>query len=90
VERLEHFLARQRIALILREGAQIARLVKSQAGSAAEVLARSEAGQAISQVGLGHDLAMCAAVDASESMPLVQGPTPAGLLVVHCLNQGSD
>lgn len=84
VERLEALAAAQRVSVQLREGARIARQVAAHAGRAAEVFVRSDAGQSISKVGLGHDLALCAASNASERVPLVVGTTPDGLLIVEC------
>ena len=85
VERLEALARAQGISVRLREGAQIARHAAAHAGSASEVFARSDAGRSISKVGLGHDLALCAERNASQSVPLVVGTTPDGLLIVECV-----
>jgi 2-phosphosulfolactate phosphatase len=83
VERLESLEAEQEMVLHLREGAQIAREVSAHTGSAFEVFARSDAGRSISQIGLARDLAVCAASSVSQSVPLVVGSTPEGLLIVE-------
>ncbi len=83
VERLEALARTQGMSVRLREGAQIARHVAAHAGSATEVFARSDAGRSIRKVGLGHDLALCAESNASQSVPLVVGTTPDGLLIVE-------
>lgn len=84
VERLEALASGSGMSVTLREGAQIARHVVAHAGSAVEVFARSDAGRSISKVGLGHDLALCAERNASQSVPLVVGTAPDGLLIVEC------
>jgi 2-phosphosulfolactate phosphatase len=83
LERLEALATARGVAIRLREGARIAWQVFAHAGRAAEVFARSDAGRSISKIGLGHDLALCAASNVSQRVPLVVGTTPDGLLMVE-------
>jgi 2-phosphosulfolactate phosphatase len=70
-------------ALELREGARLSQAVYAGASSLYGMLWASAAGQAVVRVGLKDDLALCADVDASRSVPLVVGADPAGLLIVE-------
>jgi phosphosulfolactate phosphohydrolase-like enzyme len=57
----------------LREGAQLALHLCHNAPSIAEVLHRADAGRAVIAVGLERDLDVCAAIDASVSVPVLAG-----------------
>ncbi len=83
VEHLERLAPVFGYTLQLRDGALLARTVAAGTPSLADLLRQSAAGQAISKVGLERDLAFCAEVNASQSVPLVCGVTPEGLLVVE-------
>lgn len=83
LERLEHLAPAAGYALEMRDGARLARSVAAGTASLADLLRASAAGQAVTRVGLEHDLACCAAVDASQSVPLVVGTNAAGLLIME-------
>ena len=83
VEHLERLAPTYGCALQLRDGALLAKTVAAGASSLSDLLRQSAAGQAISKVGLERDLAFCAEVNASQSVPLVCGVTPEGLLVME-------
>lgn len=83
VEHLERLASEYGYALQLRDGALLAKTVAAGALSLSDLLRQSAAGQAISKVGLERDLAFCAEVNASQSVPLVCGVTPEGLLVME-------
>jgi 2-phosphosulfolactate phosphatase len=87
VEHLERLASEYGYALQLRDGALLAKTVAAGAPSLSDLLRQSAAGQAISKVGLERDLAFCAEVNASQSVPLVCGVTPEGLLVME---QGAE
>lgn len=83
LERLEHLAPAAGYALELLDGARLARSVALGTASLADLLRASAAGRAVTKVGLEHDLAYCAAVDASQSVPLVVGTHAAGLLIME-------
>ncbi len=83
LEHLERLAPAYGFALQLRDGACLARAVLAGTPSLYDLLWRSAAGQAVVRVGLERDLALCAAVDVSRSVPLVVGTNPAGLLIVE-------
>jgi 2-phosphosulfolactate phosphatase len=83
VNHLERLAPSAGFALRLRDGAQLARSVSAGTAVYADVLRASAAGQAVVQVGLEADLALCAEVDASQSVPLVIGAHPAGFLILE-------
>ncbi len=83
LERLEQLASSAGIALTLRDGARLARMVAAGTPALADLLRVSAAGQAVVTIGLDDDLAFCAAVDASQSVPLVVGAHPAGFLVLE-------
>lgn len=83
VEHLERLASEHGYALQLRDGALLAKTVAAGALSLSDLLRQSAAGQAISKVGLERDLAFCAVLNASQSVPLVCGVTPEGLLVME-------
>ncbi len=68
--------------LALTEGALIARDLAHTAGPPLDVLRRSDAGRAVSAIGLGADLDACAAVNASNVIPRVSASGHAGELVI--------
>lgn len=71
--------------LRLHESARIALAVLAQAeqvGTLAAALASSEAALAVEQVGLGDDLAWCAAVDTTQIVPTVTGILDAQQLLI--------
>ncbi len=70
-------------ALTLRDGALLARTLAAGVSSPFELLRASAAGQAVARIGLEADLALCAAADASQTVPLVVGTTPAGFLILE-------
>ena len=83
VEHLERLAPASGYALRLRDGALLAKMVAAGASSLPDLLRQSAAGQAISKVGLERDLAFCAEVNVSQSVPLVRGATAEGLLVME-------
>jgi 2-phosphosulfolactate phosphatase len=83
LEHLERLAPSAGYRLTLRDGARLARAVAAGTRSLADLLHASAAGQAVVKVGLERDLAFCAAVDASQSVPVVVGTNPAGLLVME-------
>ncbi len=83
VEHLERLAPAPGCALTLLDGAQVARRVAAGTPELLEALRASAAGQAVVNVGLEADLAFCAAVDASASVPQVMEVNPAGLLVLE-------
>ena len=83
VEHLERLASEYGYALRLRDGALLAKTLATGTPSLLDLLRQSAAGQAISKVGLERDLAFCAEVNASQSVPLVCGVTPEGLLVME-------
>ncbi|HEX6780087.1 MAG TPA: 2-phosphosulfolactate phosphatase, partial [Ktedonobacterales bacterium] len=82
VEHLERLAPAHGYALQLRDGALLAKMVAAGAPSLYELLRQSAAGQAISKVGLASDLAFCAEINTSQSVPLVEGTTAEGLLIM--------
>ncbi len=83
VEYLERLAPGYGYALQLRDGARLARAVAAGTASVYDLLWQSAAGQAVVKVGLEPDLALCAELNASESVPIVVGSVSAGLLVVE-------
>jgi 2-phosphosulfolactate phosphatase len=83
VEHLERLAPEYGYALRLRDGALLAKMLAVGAPSLPDLLRQSAAGQAISRVGLERDLAFCAEVNASQSVPVVCGVTAEGLLVME-------
>jgi len=83
LEHLEGLASSAGCALRLLDGAHLARRVAAGTPALADVLRASAAGQAIANVGLEADLAFCAEVDASQSVPQVVGTNPAGLLILE-------
>ncbi len=83
LEHLERLAAALGCALTLLDGAQLARSVAAGTPALAVVLRASAAGQAVVKVGLEADLALCAAVNGSESVPRVVGTHPSGLLILE-------
>jgi 2-phosphosulfolactate phosphatase len=81
---LEHLAAAAGYVLRLRDGARLARQVAAGTPVPVELLRASAAGQAVARVGLEDDLALCAAIDASQSVPRVVGANEAGLLLMEC------
>jgi 2-phosphosulfolactate phosphatase len=82
VEHLERLAPAHGYTLQLRDGALLAKTVAAGAPSLYELLRQSAAGQAISKVGLASDLAFCAEINTSQSVPLVEGATAEGLLIM--------
>jgi 2-phosphosulfolactate phosphatase len=83
LERLERQASAAGYALLPRDGARLARSVAAGAGSLADLLRASAAGQAVAKVGLERDLPFCAEVDASQSVPQVVGMHAAGFLILE-------
>jgi 2-phosphosulfolactate phosphatase len=83
VEQLERLASGYGYALQLQDGARLARAVATGTASVYDLLWQSAAGQAVVKVGLEPDLALCAELNASQSVPVVVGTMPAGLLVVE-------
>jgi phosphosulfolactate phosphohydrolase-like enzyme len=82
IEYLERLAPAHGYTLQLRDGALLAKMVAAGVPSLYGLLRQSAAGQAISKVGLVRDLAFCAEVNASQSVPLVEGSTADGLLIM--------
>lgn len=83
LERLEHLAPEAGCALERRDGAHLAWRVAAGTAALTELLRVSAAGQAVAAIGLEEDLACCAEVDASQSVPLVVGMHAAGLLIME-------
>jgi 2-phosphosulfolactate phosphatase len=82
LEHLERLAPTSGCALTVLDGARLARQVAAGTAARIDLLRASAAGQAVVSVGLEADLAMCGAVDASQSVPRVVGTHPAGFLIV--------
>ncbi len=83
LDHLERLAPRYGYALQMRDGARLARAVSAGTLAIFDLLRASAAGQAIVSVGLEHDLALCAAMDVSASVPLVVGSNAAGFLLLE-------
>lgn len=83
LERLERLAPAAGYTLMLRDGARLARQVVAGTPAPADLLRASAAGRAVVKVGLESDLALCAAVDASQSVPQVVGTHAAGFLMLE-------
>jgi 2-phosphosulfolactate phosphatase len=83
LEQLERLASSSGCALTLRDGARLALRVSAGTPDLSEALRASAAGQAVVKVGLESDLAFCAAVDVSQSVPQVVGTDSAGFLVME-------
>lgn len=69
-------------SLALGEGAQIAAQIAETAGEPLDALSRSDAGRGLLEIGLGDDLAYCAAINATDRVPRVTLDEPSGALAV--------
>jgi|SRR5579859_404669 len=83
LDHLARLVPRYGYTLQMRDGARLARAVSAGTPAIADLLRASAAGQAVVKVGLEPDLALCAAVDASQSVPLVVGSSAEGLLILE-------
>lgn len=70
------------LPLMLTEGAHLACAVAASAGAPLAVLERSDAGQAVSALGLADDLPLCASLADTDVVPRVTGRGPHGEVLV--------
>jgi|GEM_PF-121637 2-phosphosulfolactate phosphatase len=88
---LQHLIAARGSQSVLREGARIALQLYQHAPSITDILWHTEAGRAVIAVGLESDLALCAAVDTSASVPALSGYDPdSGLPIIRALGSAHN